>query len=91
MPLLNFFESCFYLFWKLRFYSVLYLLAVPVLVAELGNFNLRFSLRHVGSFLVAVQGIFSCRIQALHWFGQVESSSLTRDQTWTPCIESVES
>ena len=47
-------------------------------------------LRQAGS-LVAAGGLLSCGMQTVSNSMQVGSSSLTRDQTWTPCIGSAES
>ena len=43
-----------------------------------------------GQVLVAAHGIFSCAMQTLE-LCHVGSRSLTRDQTWAPCIERAES
>ena len=41
--------------------------------------------------LVAECGIFSCGMQTLSCSTHAGSSSLTRDRTWAPCIDSAES
>ena len=50
----------------------------------------RLQLQQAGS-LVAARGLLSCGMRTLSCGMHVGSSSLTRDQTWTPCIGSVES
>ena len=41
--------------------------------------------------LVVTRQLLSCSMQAPSYGMHVESSSLTRDRTWTPCIGSAES
>ena len=64
---------------KVLFFFNIYLFWLhQVLVAARGIF--------VAACLVAICGLLSCGMQTLSCSMHVGSSSLTRDQTWAPCI-----